>query len=339
MDVSARVDAAFRHVEPDRVPLWGIVHNRAVYEHVLGPERVPDAAGLPLPDKLARHAEVYAALGIELTRAQLWPPDRGRGADGETVWRERTVTAATLAAHAPPLPAAAELDAERDVRLRQIAANAPHTVFAPTIRGCFCATFEALGLEEFSFACADAPAEVDRVMWLHAERGRALAGRYAARPDCRYVAICDDLAFKTGTIFPPAWMRAHWLPKLRHVLAPLHAAGVRTIFHSDGRMDALIPDLIEAGVAAVNPLEPLAGMDLAALKRDFGRDITLIGGVDCSQLLPFAAPDRVRDEVRRLLDIGAPGGGFVIGDSSSILPCTPLANVLAFYETVLAAGA
>jgi len=63
--------------------------------------------------------------------------------------------------------------------------------------------------------------------------------------------------------------------------------------------------------------------------------VTLIGGVDCSQLLPFGTPQKIRDEVRRLLDIGAPGGGFIIGDSSSVAPNTPVKNLLAFYETVL----
>jgi uroporphyrinogen decarboxylase len=96
----------------------------------------------------------------------------------------------------------------------------------------------------------------------------------------------------------------------------------------------LIPDLIEAGIDAINPLEPLAGMDLAELKKQYGKDVTLIGGVDCSQLLPFGKPQEIRDEVKRLLDIGAPGGGFIVGDSSCILPDTPVENVLAFYETV-----
>ena len=102
-----------------------------------------------------------------------------------------------------------------------------------------------------------------------------------------------------------------------------------TLVVADGQ-----PDLIELGIDGLNPLEPLAGMDLKALKARYGRDLTLIGGVDCARLLPFGRPEQIRDEVRRILDIGAPGGGFVIGDSSQIMPDTPLENILAFYETV-----
>jgi uroporphyrinogen decarboxylase len=60
--------------------------------------------------------------------------------------------------------------------------------------------------------------------------------------------------------------------------------------------------------------------------------------VDCAELLSFGTPQRVKDAVRRLLDIGGPGGGFIIGDSSCIMATTPLENVLAFYETVHAQG-
>jgi uroporphyrinogen decarboxylase len=191
-----------------------------------------------------------------------------------------------------------------------------------------------MGLEEFSYACADSPAQVERLMHVYVEYYRSLAQRYAACAEVRYVAVCDDLAFKGGLLFPPAWMRRAWLPIFEQIVKPLKAAGIKVIFHSDGNMEALIEDLIGIGVDAINPLEPLAGMDLAALKLRYGRDVTLIGGVDCSQLLPFGTPGQIRDEVRRLLDIGAPGGGFIIGDSSQVLPMTPVENVLAFYQTV-----
>jgi uroporphyrinogen decarboxylase len=75
-------------------------------------------------------------------------------------------------------------------------------------------------------------------------------------------------------------------------------------------------------------------MDIGVVKRRFGKDLTLIGGVDCSELLPRRTPARIRDEVRKVLDIGSPGGGFVIADTSQIAPDTPVENVLAFYQTV-----
>jgi uroporphyrinogen decarboxylase len=180
----------------------------------------------------------------------------------------------------------------------------------------------------------DHPGQVERLMEAYCDYDLSLAQRYAGRSKVQYVAICDDMAFKGGLVFPPDWMRKHWKARMARIIAPLKKRGIKVVFHSDGNTEAIIPDLIEIGFDAINPLEPLAGMELAHLKRTFGKDVTLIGGVDCAQLLTFEKPDKVRDEVRRLLDIGAPGGGFIIGDSSAITPNTPLENVLAFYETV-----
>ena len=323
------IGQAFDHVE-GRVPLWAILINRPAYEHVLGD--VADAGEVPLEEKIALHARVYRELGIEMTRAFIWPPDRRP--KEVAAWAKRNLTADQIATFQPKLPSDGELDEDVALRCRQVELNRPHTVFAPTIRGVFCPLYEQMGLEEFSYACVDAPAQVERLMDVYTRHAAGLARRYAARQGVSYIAICDDMAYKNATIFPPGWMRKHWIPRLAQVVAPLKQAGIRVIFHSDGDVTALVPDLIGIGIDALNPLEPLAGMDLARLKRDFGRDLTLIGGVDCSQLLPYGSPQQIRDEVRRLLDIGRPGGGFIIGDSSNITPNTPLENVLAFLETV-----
>jgi uroporphyrinogen decarboxylase len=89
---------------------------------------------------------------------------------------------------------------------------------------------------------------------------------------------------------------------------------------------------LDCGVAGLNPLEPLAGNDIPALKKRYGRDLILVGGMDCSQLLPLGSADDVRDGVRQLLRDAGYGGGFFIGSSSEIVPSTPVENILAFYE-------
>ncbi|MBN1807835.1 MAG: hypothetical protein JW909_02125 [Planctomycetes bacterium] len=339
MSCGELVEAAFSHRETGQIPLWGTINNRAVYEHILGSERVGDPESVGLDDKLEMHAEVYRKLGIDITRAQIWPLARAETGGSGTTWDERKLTAAGIGEHEPVFPGDSERDEESEVRRRQVRINSAHTVFAPTLRGCFCPTFEKMGLEEFSYAVADSPLEVERVMDRYTEYSRSMAERYAGYPEVPVMAVCDDLAYKTGTIFPPEWMREHWVHRLARIIEPLKEKGKRVVFHSDGRMEALIPDLIGIGIDGINPLEPLAGMDLGKLKREYGKDVTLIGGVDCSQLLPFGTPQEIRDEVRRIIETGAPGGGFIIGDSSCILPVTPVENVFAFYDTVHEYGA
>jgi hypothetical protein len=328
------VFSAFNHKETGRVPLWGIIQNRPVYEYMLGKDRVGDGADVALDDKLRLHAEVYSKLGIDITRAQIWPPDRKSAKKGGTDWAERLFTSKNITEFHPTFPSEKDSDADVGIRARQVEINRAHTVFAPTIRGVLCPVYEAMGLEEFSYALTDSLKEVERLMDDHRMHARSLAERYAARPGISIVAIVDDLAYKGATVVAPKWLRKHWLPRLKDVIQPLKQKGIKVIYHSDGKIDSIIEDLIGIGIDGINPLEPLAGMDLVDLKKRFGSHVTLIGGVDCSQLLPFGKPEQIKNEVKRLLDIGAPGGGFIIGDSSNVLVETPVDNLLAFYETV-----
>jgi uroporphyrinogen decarboxylase len=106
------------------------------------------------------------------------------------------------------------------------------------------------------------------------------------------------------------------------------------MLHSCGGIRELLPDLIEAGLEAVNPVQiTCAGMDAAGLKRDFGRDIVLWGGgCDTRSVLRTGTPAEVRDHVRRQVGILAPGGGFVFQQVHNILAGVPPANVVAMFD-------
>jgi uroporphyrinogen decarboxylase len=120
-----------------------------------------------------------------------------------------------------------------------------------------------------------------------------------------------------------------------------HDYGLRTMFHSCGSVWEIVPDLVEVGVDALNPVQPRArGMDLAALKARFGSRLTFHGAIDHQEVLPFGSPEDVRREVRRVIDILAPGGGFCLAASHDLLlPEFPPENVLAMYEEGLTYGA
>jgi uroporphyrinogen-III decarboxylase len=79
-------------------------------------------------------------------------------------------------------------------------------------------------------------------------------------------------------------------------------------------------------------------MDLAELKREFGRDLALHGSVDIQQTLPLGSPQDVRAEVKQRLAAGMPGGGFIICTAHNIQADAPLENVLALVEAYQAFG-
>jgi uroporphyrinogen decarboxylase len=106
--------------------------------------------------------------------------------------------------------------------------------------------------------------------------------------------------------------------------------------HTDGAVAPFIPDFIEMGIDALNPVQvSAAGMDTKALKKEFGRDIVFWGGgCDSQTVLPFGTPQEVADEVKCRIDDLAPGGGFVFGPIHNVQTGVPPENVVAMFRTV-----
>jgi len=115
---------------------------------------------------------------------------------------------------------------------------------------------------------------------------------------------------------------------------PLTVAGIKVIFHSDGYLMPIMGDLLAAAIGGLNPIEPIAGMDIAVLKEKYYGRLVLVGGLDCSQVLPLGSVQEVEEATVSILRTAGPGGGLFIGSSSEITPSTPLENALAFYRTV-----
>jgi uroporphyrinogen decarboxylase len=107
---------------------------------------------------------------------------------------------------------------------------------------------------------------------------------------------------------------------------------LKVMFHSDGAITSLIPDLIEVGIDAVHPLEPLPAMDHAAIKADFGDRIAFLGGVDIVRAMPGSVAD-VEEEAERRIRLLGPGGGYVLAPSNHLQADVAPENAIALYET------
>ena len=103
--------------------------------------------------------------------------------------------------------------------------------------------------------------------------------------------------------------------------------------HSCGSVYDIIPDFIEMGINILNPVQPLAkNMEPWRLKKEFGKYLTFCGGIDIQDLLPHKTPEKVTEEVRKTIEIYAPGGGYIFGPSHNIQLDTPVENIVAMYE-------
>jgi uroporphyrinogen decarboxylase len=107
----------------------------------------------------------------------------------------------------------------------------------------------------------------------------------------------------------------------------------KVLYHSCGAVKSLIPEFIDIGVDALNPVQvSSAGMDTAELKAVFGDQISFWGGIDTQRVLPRGAPDEVRAEVRRRIRDLAPSGGYVLASVHNIQEDVPPQNILAMVD-------
>ncbi len=147
----------------------------------------------------------------------------------------------------------------------------------------------------------------------------------------------DDLGTDRGTFMRPETYRRLFKPRQAALCAYVKThSRMKTFLHSCGSIAAIIPDLIEAGYDVLNPVQTNArDMEPERLKREFGADVTFWGaGVDTRAVLNRGTPAEVKDQVKRRMEILAPGGGFVFNTVHNILPDVPPENVLAMFEAV-----
>ena len=147
----------------------------------------------------------------------------------------------------------------------------------------------------------------------------------------------DDLGTDQGPFMPPDVYRKLFKP--RHTMLCDYVkkhSQMHTFLHSCGSIYKLLPDLIEAGFEVINPVQINSrDMEPERLKQEFGQDITFWGGgADTRHVLNQASPAEVKDHVKRLLDVFAPGGGYVFNTVHNILPDVPPENIVAMYEAI-----
>lgn len=154
------------------------------------------------------------------------------------------------------------------------------------------------------------------------------------------VSAGDDLGTSTAPYMSVADFRRFVKPYYAELISAIkkRVPHIRFYLHSHGQIMHYVPELIECGVDILNPVLPLDHMDPVRLKRDFGDCLTFHGGIDIERIVPYGTVAEVRDHVRQVIDVLAPGGGYWF-KAQAISPLMPAENVLACYETAREYGA
>lgn len=146
--------------------------------------------------------------------------------------------------------------------------------------------------------------------------------------------IADDLAMQDRLLMSPAAFDRHVAPRLAKLVELGHRHGAKVMFHTCGAVEPLIERLADLGVDILDPVQVRArGMDPVLLKRRHGGRIAFHGSIDTQYTLPKGSATDVAQEVRRMIDILGPGGGFVLAPSHVLQTDVPTENIESLYAT------
>ena len=143
----------------------------------------------------------------------------------------------------------------------------------------------------------------------------------------------DDFGFKSGLFLPPKILKELWFTRYKKIMDPIKEAGIAIMCHSDGKIDDIVPWLIEYGIDALNPMDPYC-VDYRDYKQRFGKNIALWGNIDIEFPLTKGTPEDVRRDIKEHMDMLKPGYGYICSSSHSIVNYIPFENFVAMINAI-----
>ncbi|MBT5059275.1 MAG: hypothetical protein HOM68_22220 [Gemmatimonadetes bacterium] len=193
------------------------------------------------------------------------------------------------------------------------------------------------GLDHLLMCFADDPEFAHALMDLVVDTNITIARR-AVRAGVDVVILGDDYAHNFAPMMSPVHFEEFIFPRLKKAIDAIHEEGALCIKHSDGNLWDILDLIVDAGPDAINPLEPVAGMDIRRVKEAYGDRVCLVGNIDCGELLSHGTRGQVDAAVCHCLAAASPGGGFILSSSNSIHSSVNPDNYLAMVEAGHAYG-
>lgn len=184
--------------------------------------------------------------------------------------------------------------------------------------------------DEWLTACALVPELVSEFLAAQAVVGVLQLDALAAL-GVRIVWGGGDLADNNGPLYGPRFFRKHVLPHYRRIVDHAHTLGLMYVFRSDGDLASISDDLFDAaGIDGFGEIDVDAGMRIPDLQQNHP-GLTCWGNISC-HVLRQGTPDDVRRQTHGLCRLALPHGRWILGSANTILPGTPVDNVMAMYE-------
>jgi len=196
------------------------------------------------------------------------------------------------------------------------------------------ATYLAMGMEHFYVTLLDDRDLVEEVFRRYTD-WTAQAVYLAAEMGFDIFWTSDDIAAKNGPLWSPELFHEVFWPHAQKVANAVRDVGIKWIFHSDGDLWKVLPELVGLGITGLNPIEP-ACMDIGEVRNAFP-ELVLVGNVDVD-LLTRGTPDKVREAVRMLMRDVAPHGRFLAASGNSLASYCDVDNVMAMTDAIVELG-
>lgn len=179
---------------------------------------------------------------------------------------------------------------------------------------------------EFVYSLADRPREKleeasKRVDWA-VEIMRKMIGAGAS-----VMYNCSDYCFNQGPFLSPGQFERFVHPFLKRQTRILKDEGAYVVKHTDGNLLPILAMIVDAGPDAIQSIDPIAGVDIARVKKEYGSKVCLMGNVSCANL-QMGTESEIEESSSYALDSGMPGGGYIFSSCNSIFEGIPLGNYL-----------
>jgi len=149
------------------------------------------------------------------------------------------------------------------------------------------------------------------------------------------ILASNDWCYGGGSMMSPTHFKEYLAPHLKALVDLTHSYNKKFIKHLDGNTYGILDTIVNyCGIDAYHSIEPPAGMDIERVKDLYGDKITVVGNIDCADILSNWTPDQIKEEVKRIIKAISPGGGHIFSSSNIVHNGVPLENVFAYFDAV-----
>ena len=202
----------------------------------------------------------------------------------------------------------------------------------PRISAFFNPAYLAMGINDFSIALFDNYKFVEYLMDYFLEEQLKVMEEICKDKDVKLIHIDDDIAFGTGLIVNREIFHKLYYGRMQSLIKLPKENNILIAYHTDGKLDDILPIFLELGIDAVHPIEPACN-DIYNIKDIYRDKICLCGNIDLV-LLTYGTKEEIHKDVRKHLDCLKIGGGYVCGSSSSLYNGIPPENYAELVKVV-----